>query len=191
MTKRNFFLLSAWVLAAFWISCTNTNVLDESFSNLDGQPVTLSEKLNVKKGLVLIYLSPECPLCKNYTAVIKDLQLRFEPQEINFLGVVSGHYYTVDSVRKFLKEFSLDLEVVMDAEFKISKIYNARITPEVHLINPEGTLVYSGAIDNWAISLGKKRLVADRHYLAEAVDNFLKNKPVDPHETKAVGCLIE
>lgn len=179
------------IIAVFWVGCTDRNVLDVPLASLDGQSVTLSGKLGENEGLVLIYLSPECPLCKNYTPVIKALQARFEPRQIEFLGVVSGNYYSVDSVKEFLKEFSLDMEVIMDPGFEISKVFNAKVTPEVHLINKEGTLVYAGAIDNWAISLGKKRLEADRHYLAEAVDKFLANQPVDTHETKAVGCLIE
>jgi len=191
MTKRKIILFSAMMIAAFWMGCTDRNVLDVPFTSPDGQAVTLSGKLGENEGLVLIYLSPECPLCKNYTPVIKALQARFEARQIEFLGVVSGNYYSVDSVKEFLKEFSLDMEVIMDPDFEISKVYNAKVTPEVHLINKEGTLVYSGAIDNWAISLGKKRMEADQHFLAEAVDKFLAKKRVDPYETKAVGCLIE
>ena len=83
------------------------------------------------------------------------------------------------------------MEMLFDPDFKLAHYYGATTTPEAVFIDKNGKLLYKGAIDNWAISLGKKRLEATAHYLRDAVENHLSGNVIDPKETKPVGCFIE
>ncbi len=38
--------------------------------------------------------------------------------------------------------------VLMDSDGKVGHLYNAKATPQMVVINPEGNLIYEGAIDN-------------------------------------------
>ena len=52
-----------------------------------------------------------------------------------------------------------------------------------------GTITYSGLIDNWATSLGQKRLVITEKYLEQAIKDQLNGKQTFK-KTIPVGCLI-
>lgn len=139
----------------------------------------------------MLFLSPECPLCQNYTLAIRGLEQEFSSNNIPFVGIISGNYYTKEEVRSYKAKYDLEMDMLFDPDFSLSQFYGATITPEAVLIDKKGDLQYRGAIDNWAISLGKKRLNITEHYLTDALNNFLSGNEIDPQETKAVGCFIE
>ncbi len=184
-----------WLIIPFlWISCGDTNPLEREYEVVGIEVEGLGKPTDFmagKKAAALIYLSPECPLCRNYTVTIKKIMNEYSDQDVAFLGVVSGDFFSKSEVKAYLLKYDMDLPVFMDPEFMIARRYGAEITPEVHLIRPEGDLLYKGAIDNWAISLGQKRQSATRHYLADAIEAHLAGQPIDPLQTEAVGCYIE
>ncbi len=138
---------------------------------------------------VLYFLSPECPLCQNYAVAMRDLKNKF-PQ-INFIGIVPGNEYNKDEVRKYLIRFGLEFNTYFDPDFKLSNALGAEITPEAFLLSQDGKVLYSGAIDNWAISLGQKRTVITERYLEDAIASTLENREIKIKSTTAVGCFIQ
>lgn len=65
------------------------------------------------------------------------------------------------------------------------------VTPEVVVMQSDGTIRYQGAIDNWYVALGKHRPEATHHYLQDALDTLLAGRDVAQPRTNAVGCLVE
>lgn len=185
--KRYGFLCLILIMAG----CSAGPPLNDVFETAQGKSVKLTQYLEDNTGLVILYLSPECPLCQNYAVAIRELEDKFRSRHIDFIGVVSGNFYPRDEVVDYAKTYQLHLDILMDPDFVISDYYRAQLTPEAHLINKEGKLLYRGAIDNWAISLGKKRIRATAHYLSDALVNFLSGKRIDPKVTEPVGCYIE
>ncbi len=187
------FLIFLFV-SGFLISCSTEAPLDQKYDvvgNKDNSETSPTEIMEGRAATAVFYLSPECPLCRNYTVTIKHLQEQFKDQNIGFFGVVSGDFYSKSQVKSYLLKYDMDLDVLMDPDFLLAERYGAEITPEVHLLDREGRAVYRGAIDNWAISLGQKRQKVSEHYLADAINAQLAGKPIDPDKTEAVGCYIE
>ncbi len=139
---------------------------------------------------VFVFLSPECPLCRNYSVKIKELIEQHESDSLRFVGVVGGTYYPKLEIKHFLRKYELDLPVLLDPEFKLVNALGATITPEVFFTEGE-KIIYQGAIDDWAISLGQKKLKVQQDYLHDAIVAHQSRQPVDPKKTKAVGCFIE
>jgi thiol-disulfide isomerase/thioredoxin len=185
--RRLMFLLSVLAL----ISCGKEDILQSEFSTLDGSPLRLDTVFSNSNSAVLIFLSPECPLCQNYTVTINQLQSEFQDEKIAFLGVVSGEFYSTSAIEGFLIRYDLDLPIIMDPELKLANHFDASITPEAFVINQSGETQYRGAIDNWAISLGKKRLTITERYLADAIRARLNGMKIEPKKTEPVGCFIE
>jgi peroxiredoxin len=179
------------ILALILASCQSPLPLDRKFPTVEGKEIRLDSALRANEGLVLFYLSPECPLCQNYTVTISKLKQEFEKRDLAFYGVVSGNYYSKSDVQGYLLRYELDLPIVMDQEFTLANYYGASITPEAHLIGSDGEAKYRGAIDNWAITLGQKRLTITEYYLKNAMTAYLESHPIDPDQTDAVGCYIE
>lgn len=173
------------------MACSGEPPLKSTFVDSNGEPMTISDSLAGNKGAVLLFLSPECPLCQNYSVAINEIRTNYSQKAIPFIGIISGNYYTAEEVNLFKAKYDLDMDIIFDSKFTISKFYNATTTPEAILIDEDGKLLYRGAIDNWAISLGKKRLEATEYYLISALDAFLSGTKINPKETKPVGCFIE
>jgi len=184
--------LFLWCVALLVLTaCAGENVLELTYETVSGEEITPDSVLDSHDAVVFYYLSPECPLCQNYTVTMKKIMDDFAGQKIAFYGIVSGTFYPAEDVKGYLLRYELDLPIILDPDFKMAEKYGAEITPEAHLIDSKGRAVYRGAIDNWAISLGQKRLTITEHYLEDALGAYLSDQPINPRKTKAVGCYIE
>lgn len=172
------------------LGCSRSDLWNDSFLDSKMQTTQLGE-LKGNSGLAMVFLSPVCPLCQNYSVTLRKLAAEFESEGLNFVGIVSGNYYSNSEVEKFISEYDLDFTILMDPEFTLSSRFDAAITPEVILFDSLGQEKYQGGIDNWAISLGQKRQTITAHYLEAAIHSYLNGKEIEIKETKAVGCYIE
>lgn len=173
---------------ALW-SCGKSDWTQLQLKGLEEETVQLSQY--AQQQTVFIFLSPECPLCQNYSVKINKLIQQRRSDSLRFVGVVSGTFYPQDQISRYLVKYELDLPVLLDPEFELAKSLDAEITPEVFYTAPGGEVLYQGAIDDWAISLGQKRINVQNDYLHDAIVAYQNRSPIDPKKTKAVGCFIE
>jgi thiol-disulfide isomerase/thioredoxin len=151
----------------------------------DGSGTHLSPS---KELLVIAFLSPECPLCKNYSVKLVSLKKKYL-KEADFIGIIPGSFDNGEVI-EFQKEYMPSFKLVKDSSLKLTNYLKGEVTPEVLVINlKNGALIYKGAIDDWVVSLGKTRNRISNFYLDVAINNFLNDKPSIPF-TKPVGCLI-
>lgn len=139
---------------------------------------------------VITFFSPECPLSENYTKQINTLYQEFSPK-VDFIAVVPGKYYSDRAIDSFRVLYKLQSRLLLDREKKLTDFLGATITPETFVINKNGNIIYSGAIDNWAVDLGQKREVVTEYFLLDAINAALANTEIKTKKTKAVGCFIE
>lgn len=167
----------------------------ESFVDVQRMPL---KKLNDSNTFVrfdttplhlFVFLSPECPLCKNYSLVLNTLQEKFS-SNVRFYGIVPGRTYTEDEIQRFVDEYKIQFPVLQDRQKSLSNYVRATTTPEIVLLNQSGGLVYRGAIDDWVQALGQKKAKPQQHYLENAIIQYLEKKEVLVKQTKPIGCLI-
>lgn len=139
------------------------------------------------KPVVYIFLSPECPLCKNYAPVLQAMQNKYK--DVQFYGIISGRTFTQSEVAEYAKDYNITFPILMDADKKVATYLNATVTPEVLLIGNNGKEYYRGLIDDWVTGLGTKRVKATRKYLELAINNFLTGNEL-VSQTTPIGCLI-
>jgi thiol-disulfide isomerase/thioredoxin len=149
----------------------------------------LSPAKQTKKITAFVFLSPECPLCRNYAAVLNALDSLYK-KEVDIIGIFPGKAYTAAAYASYKEKYKVHFTLATDTAGVLVKELKATVTPEVFLMSKEGKVVYSGAIDDWATSLGKHRAAATRHYLQDAIVACLRQQPVAVPSVKAVGCLI-
>jgi len=147
--------------------------------------------IDYHRATVLVFVSPECPLSINYTKNLRELHQQFTEENILFLGVYAGNDLSVKEIEQFRKQYKLPFDILLDTRFELTKILAATKTPEVFLTDPWGGIQYRGAIDDWAIALGKVKTEVSTAYLALALEKWLMNEPIWPKETAVVGCPIE
>ncbi|MEP7251941.1 MAG: redoxin family protein [Ginsengibacter sp.] len=141
-----------------------------------------------KSILVITFLSPECPVCKNYSGKLVEYKKKYA-DEVSFVGIIPGSFEAND-VKEFQKTYMPSWTLLRDTALQLTHYLHGEVTPEVLVIdNKDGVLIYKGAIDDWMVALGKTRNHISNHYLDMAINNFINNKPAIPF-TKPVGCLI-
>jgi peroxiredoxin len=136
-----------------------------------------------------VFLSPECPICKNYSKTLNELNGQWK-QQVTFVGIVPGKSYSRKDINSFADSYKISFPLYTDKSFAFSKKLQATTTPEVVLIDKTGKILYRGAIDNWFVDLGKNRSKPTSNYLESAISQSLSGQTVLIHSTKPVGCLI-
>ena len=153
-------------------------------------PDDQAANLTLQKQLTLVvFLSPECPLCKNYAPILNKLKEDFN-QQVNFIGIIPGTAYAKKEIHAYSDRYKISFDLLVDKQKKLSQYLEASVTPEVLLIEQNGNLVYRGAIDDWVINLGKKKLKAEHEYLRTAIQQYLYHQPVLVQRTTPKGCYI-
>lgn len=140
---------------------------------------------------VYVFLSPECPLCENYSLTISQLRKQFPERQVRFFGVFSGTYYSRETIGTYLSTYKPAVEPLLDPDYAVKAHFRAKVTPEVFVVDDAGSVVYSGKIDNWAIALGKKRQVVTEFYLRDALRAHLAGQDPAIRRTEPVGCFIQ
>ncbi|MET0553836.1 MAG: thioredoxin family protein [Vicinamibacteria bacterium] len=80
--------------------------------------------------------------------------------------------------------------VLLDPDGKIGKAYGAKTTPHMFVIDPKGTLVYAGAIDDKP-STDQDDVASARNYVLAALDEGVAGKPVTTSSTQPYGCAVK
>lgn len=153
---------------------------------------TLEKKVHYirsKKPLVFVFLSPECPLCKNYTITLNTLFKNYQ-SDIDLIGIIPGRSYSAETIKKFKKDFSVRFPIYIDKKKSLTNFIGATVTPQVFFLQDNGIALYSGAIDDWIVSLGKKKSKIDIKYLENAIISYKKGIPIKITYVPPVGCLI-
>jgi peroxiredoxin len=79
---------------------------------------------------------------------------------------------------------------LMDTDGKLGKAYGARTTPHMYLIDPQGKLIYAGAIDSKPTANPADIKVAT-NYVGQALNEALAGKPVSQASTAPYGCAVK
>ena len=143
------------------------------------------------KAVVLIFISPDCPIANAYHPQLKQMGERLGPQGVRFFLVHSSRDISIMVARKHAETFDLTLPVVLDADQSIARAVNATITPEAIVIARGRSLpIYRGAIDNRYAGYGKKRQFASQSFLQDALISYLVGEPIAVSKTTPIGCFI-
>jgi hypothetical protein len=185
-----FLLLLVCISSLFLSSCKHSGLENLPLKHPEGTKSTPAGLLGDKKGLVFVFLAPDCPLSQYYTL---PLRLIFENyhEKISMAGIIPGKFYSMDEINQYKERYRIPFDLFLDDDLKLTNQLKASVTPEVFLLDENLHLVYSGAIDDAAVDLTVKKQVVRNHYLKNAVDGLLNHQPSGVRKTKAVGCIIE
>ncbi|MGJ1351001.1 redoxin domain-containing protein [Sphingobacterium spiritivorum] len=157
----------------------------KTLQNKDYDFVNLNNKPHV-----FIFYSSDCPLSQKYTLTISNLYNKYTGK-INFVGVFPGKEHGPEEYQNFKDKYNINYMLIKDEKFNLTSHLKATITPEVFLIDKSGKIIYHGAIDDWAVKLGKTKQQPTINYLENAIESLLNNKNVQSDYIKPIGCYIE
>lgn len=147
--------------------------------------------LKSSKASVIVFLNPDCPIAQKYTLTLRNMLTAYSAKPVSMVGIISGKYYKVSDVRKFTRKYKITFPVLFDRSQTLTRMLQAKVSPQAFLVDAQGATLYSGKIDNWFEALGVYRMNITEHYLTDALNSFLAGEPVKIPKTEAVGCLLE
>src|SRR5881398_1145477 len=168
---------------------------DFSLPDASGKSHSLSEYKG--KYVVLEWFNPECPFVKKHYGGdnMQKLQAEYTGKGVVWLTIDSNApgtegNLTADQAQKVMNSWKTKMTaLLLDPESKVAKLYGAKNTPDMVVINPEGKIVYEGAIDSKA-SPNPADIPSSTNYVKSALDESLAGKPVSNAQTKPYGCHI-
>jgi hypothetical protein len=101
-----------------------------------------------------------------------------------------GHLAADKFTEKAVSEGNKATELLVDADGKVGKAYDAKVTPHMMIIAKDGKLAYSGAIDSNPSTKAEDIASADKLF-ANALDAVLAGKEVTNATNKPYGCGVK
>jgi len=144
----------------------------------------------VKRAVVLVFVSTDCPLSNRYVPELKRMESAYRARGVAFYAVQGDATVAVEEVRRHAKEFAYTFPYLLDPSESLAAYTGATTTPEVAVLSPHGELLYLGRIDNRLEEFGQERVQVTQFDLRDTLDAVLAGKPVPHPRTKALGCAI-
>ncbi len=142
------------------------------------------------RAIVCVFMTTECPLVKLYMPTLIELEKKFRPQGVQFLGIFSNTYETLPMINAYAEEMDIPFPVLKDEKGLLAERLGAERTPEVVVLDPDFNIRYKGLIDDQYRAGGKLPNV-NREHLRLAVEQMLAGEDVEVAATLATGCQIE
>jgi peroxiredoxin len=169
---------------------------DFTLPDTEGHPVHLADYKG--KTVVLEWFNPRCPYVNkaHMKGSLVDAAKRHQAEGVVWLGVNSAapgkQGYGAEASALGKRTFALDHPILLDESGTVGHAYGATNTPDMFVIDPAGTLVYRGAIDNSPDGEGESptggKLV---RYVDDALADLAAARPVATAMTKPYGCSVK
>jgi peroxiredoxin len=169
---------------------------DFSLTDSKGKTQTVSQYKG--KYVVLEWFNPECPFVKKHygSGNMQKLQEELTAKGVVWLSVDSSApglegYLTAEQAEKKIAEWKTKQNaLVLDPDGKAGRSYGAKNTPHMFVINPEGKIVYEGAIDSKATP-NPSDIASSTNYVKVALEESMGGKTVSTANTKPYGCSVK
>jgi peroxiredoxin len=168
------------------------------FSVTDSKGKTQSVSQYKGKHVVLEWFNPECPFVKKHygSGNMQKLQEEFTGKGVVWLTIDSsapgleGNLTAEQAEKKIAEWKTKQSALLLDPDGKAGRTYGAKNTPHMFVINPEGKIIYEGAIDSKATP-NPADIAGSTNYVKVALDESLGGKPVSNATTKPYGCSVK
>lgn len=165
-------------------------------NDVDGHHVMLSS-LKGKK-IVLEWSNPDCPFVhKHYdTGNMQAVQKEATKDNVIWITIDSsakgkeGNYPAPELKKIYADQKANFSHLIIDESGDIGKLYAARTTPHMFVINENGVLVYAGAIDDKS-GFAKEEVKTAKNYILAALNDLKAGRPVAISSTKPYGCSVK
>lgn len=150
------------------------------------------------KTVILEWTNHDCPYVKKHYNADNMQALQRETTEdgavwVTVISSASGKqgHVSADKANELTQSRgAAPSAVVLDEDGVIGRLYDAKTTPHMYVIDGEGTLRYMGAIDDKP-SANASSLEGATNYVRVALSEMAEGKPVSEEVTTAYGCSVK
>ena len=150
------------------------------------------------KIVVLEWTNHECPYVRKHyeTGNMQALQKDARGKDVVWLTVISsapgeqGHVTATQADELTRKRQAAPTAVLLDPRGTVGRLYDAKVTPHMYVIDPKGVLMYAGAIDDRPTTR-RADVQTAQNYVRVALEAVMAGQPVTTPVTRAYGCTVK
>ena len=163
-----------------------------------GNEISLSSFIG--KKVVLEWTNHGCPyVAKHYeTGNMQSTQEFAKEEEIIWLSIISsapgtqGYVSSDEANALTITRKASPTHVLFDPTGEVGRIYDAKTTPHMYIINEEGLMKYQGAIDDaGGRGFMSRDLLKAKNYVKDSLKEMGTGKEISSPITKAYGCSVK
>lgn len=164
----------------------DSNGVERTLSEFKGQDV------------VLEWTNHKCPyVVKHYDSDnMQNTQKRAAEDGFAWLTVISsapgkqGHVSGEKANKLSAERGATPTAVLLDEAGDAGRLYAAKTTPHMYIVNKEGTLVYQGAIDSIPSS-NPAKIAEATNYVTAALDSMKAGTDIEVSDSQPYGCSVK
>lgn len=169
---------------------------DFSAPDIAGNVVKLSDLKG--KPVVLEWTNHECPFVRKHydSGNMQALQKTAAENGTVWISIVSSAegkqgFTTPEQAGEILtKENAVPAHKILDPKGEIGRLYDAKTTPHMFVVDKDGLLVYAGAIDS-DTSASPEAIKTAKNHVTAALDDLKAGRPVAMPQTEPYGCGVK
>lgn len=163
-----------------------------SLTDLAGETHSLADYKG--KTVVLEWVNPECPFSDRHAREKTMTELAARHGEVVWLGINStspdhGNFLEPTEHAEWAEEHGISYPILYDRDGSVGHAYGAKTTPHMFIVDPSGTLIYDGAIDD--DPPGRMAQAERMNYVDGGLVALASNQALDPATTKPYGCSVK
>ena len=169
---------------------------DFTLNDQTGAPRKLSDAKG--KYVVLEWWNKDCPFVRrHYNAKnMQGLQKKYTGKGVVWYSIDSaaegkeGYLSPKAAAKAMRKQGMASTAVLLDPKGDVGRLYGAKTTPHMFVVDPKGNVIYIGAIDDKP-STDPADLKDAHNYVSAALDAAMAGQPVPNPVTKSYGCGVK
>jgi len=189
-------LLALTLTATTAFAQTTTQAPDFHGTDSNGHPQTLSQYRG--HYVVLEWANQGCPYeQKHYNSGnMENLQRQWTAKGVIWLSILSsapgeqGNVTPAEENDYLRRMKAAPTAAILDPSGTIGRLYGAKTTPHMFVIDPTGKLIYAGALDDKP-SPDPESLRGAKNYVSTALEEAMSGKPVTTQLTRSYGCAVK
>jgi peroxiredoxin len=200
-TWRAALYIAIAVIALVWVlvgRAARTGSATPTFTGKDSQGKTHSLAQYRGKYMVLEWTNRECPYTKKQydSGNMQALQREWTGNGVVWFTVLSsapgeqGYLTAAQENAQIEKVHAHPTAALLDPSGEIGRLYGARTTPHMFVIDPAGKLIYAGAIDDKATT-DTADVKTAKNYVSAALTEAMAGQPVEVAATRPYGCAVK
>jgi hypothetical protein len=150
------------------------------------------------KYVVLEWHNQGCPYTRKHydSGNMQRLQKKWTQKGVVWLTVISSApgtqgYVTGPQENDYLKlMYAMPTAVLLDPAGNLGHLYAAKTTPHMYIVDPKGTLIYNGAIDDHPTP-DPTDIPNSKNYVSLALSQAMGGQPVADASTRPYGCSVK
>jgi peroxiredoxin len=169
-----------------------------AFSGKDSQGKTESLDQYRGKYVVLEWTNRTCPFTRKHyeSGNMQALQQQWTDKGVVWLTVLSsspgeqGYLTAAQENAQIEHVHAHPTAAILDPSGEIGRLYSAKTTPHMFVIDPQGKLIYAGAIDDKATT-DTADVKSAKNYVSAALTEAMAGQPIEVASTRPYGCSVK